>query len=69
MGGDDFEKSSNADYLSKWNLFKHGGFFVIWAFVMWNLLSVKEKIVTSYDILVEPYGNKSIKFPIMISSE
>lgn len=44
--------------MSKFDLIKYIVFSAIWVFVAWHLLTVKEKNLTEYEIVLEPNKTK-----------
>lgn len=52
------EKRLETKTISKFDLIKYIAFSTIWAFVAWNLLTVKEKRPTEYGIVIEANKTK-----------
>ncbi|XP_055326081.1 uncharacterized protein LOC129579919 [Sitodiplosis mosellana] len=51
-------KKVESKTMNKFDLMKYIVFSAIWVFIAWNLLTVKEKNLTEYEIVLEPHKTK-----------
>lgn len=65
---DETQDSADKNGQNKFAMVKHIVFAIIWAFVAWNLLIVKEKNLPKYDIVANFNQTKS-KFDFQVTFE
>lgn len=56
---DETEAAADQNGQSKFTVVKHVGFALVWAFVAWQLLTVKEKNLPKYDVIAKFNQTKS----------